>query len=341
MEVYGRFCGRTESWRKVQPSTSVNLLYIRGTTHQLSVYQRYLSSTSVNFPWGRWNFHQVFVRQQDLKSSSVNIPCSRRLLSTCVNFLCGCRTYRQLTVQPRDHSPTFHASEGPSINFPYVCWCSNNFRQLSVHPKDYPSNFCVSTEHCVIFSNHYVRPQGLPSTSVNFCTFLAPSVNIPCDHGSIYQLSSTLRASTGPSVNFCQLSLSPRDIPSTSVKFPWFWEINIFCIRGTFCQYLSTFCASTVPSINFRQLFMTPVDLPSAFLASAGPVYFPPLLGSSSSSTEIPIPNSWNILLLFLLFLLLSSSSSSAVMNFLELKENSSFILIPLITKAFKQFSIL
>ena len=163
------------------------------------------------------------MRQQDLQSSSVNIPCSRRLPSTCVNFSCGCGTYGQLSLQPRDHSPTFRASEGPSINFPYVWGRSINFCQFSVHPRYYPSNFCVSAEHCFIFSKHFVRPQGLPSTSVNFCTFSAPSVNIPCDHGSICQLSSTFHAAADitstflapaqPSVNFHQLSVRPRDLP--------------------------------------------------------------------------------------------------------------------------------
>ena len=179
--------------------------------------------TSDNFLCARGSFHQVFVRQQHLQSPFVNIPCSRGLPSACVNLLCGCGTYRQLSLQVRDHLPTFRASEGLSINFPYVWRRSINFHQLSVHPRDYLSNFCVSAEHCVIFSKHFVRPQGFPSTSVKFCTFSAPSGKISCDHGSICQILSTFHASADikstflapaqPSVNFHQLSVRLRDLP--------------------------------------------------------------------------------------------------------------------------------
>ena len=203
--------------------------------------------TSDNFQCGRGSFRQVFVHHQDLQSSSVNIPCSRGLPSTCVNFSSGRGTYRQLSVQPRDHSPTFRASEGPSINFPYVWGRSINFRQLSVHPRDYPSNFCVSVEHCVIFSKHFVRPRGLTSTSVNFSTFSAPSVNIPCDRGTFCHLQSTFCAVVGLSANFCQLSVRLRDLPSTfhaAADIP------------------STFFAPAHPSVNFHQLSVHPRDLP-------------------------------------------------------------------------------
>ena len=132
------------------------------------------------------------------------------------------------------------------MNFPYVRGRSINFRQLSMHPRDYPSNFCVPAEHCVIFSKHSVRLRGLPSTSVNFYTFSAPPVNIPCDretfshflcgHGSISQLLSTVRASAGPFVNF----------PCSCGHY-----VNFHCTRTTFHQLPSTFCASERPSVNF------------------------------------------------------------------------------------------
>ena len=133
------------------PSTFVNFASVNETFHQLSVCPQNLLSTSINILSVRGkhfvrkldlplNFRQLsvwprvllssFVHQQDLQSSSVNIPCSRGLPSTCVNFSSGRGTYRQLSVQPRDHSPTFRASEGPSINFPYVWGRSINFRQL-------------------------------------------------------------------------------------------------------------------------------------------------------------------------------------------------------------------
>ena len=190
---------------------------------------------------------QVFVRQQDLQLSSVNIPCSRGLPSTCVNFLCGRGTYHQLSVHPRDLSPTFCASEGPFINFPYVTGRSINFCQLSVHLRDYPSNFCVSAEHYVIFSKHSVRPQDLPSTSVNFCTFSAPTGNIPCDRGTFRHLQSTFCAVVGLSANFCQLSVHLWDLPSTF---------------HAAADITSTFLAPAQPSVNFHQLSVRPRDLP-------------------------------------------------------------------------------
>ena len=66
---------------------------------------------------------------------------------------------------------------------------------------------------------------------------------------------------------------------------------------------------------------------------------FSPLLGSSNGATGFTTPKSGNLLLWSLLFPLLSSSSTSAVLKFLELKKNSSFILVPLITREFKLFS--
>ena len=134
------------------------------------------------------------------------------LLSTCVNFSCCCGTYRQLSVHPRDLSPTSRASEGPFINFSYIRGRSINFRQLFVRPRNYPTNICVSAEHCVIFSKHSMRPQGLPSTCVNFpCIrvssvylhqlFVRPCVRVSCYHSlRLQDLLSMFRATSGRSV---------------------------------------------------------------------------------------------------------------------------------------------
>ena len=160
----------------------------------------------------------------------------------------------------------------------------------------------------------------------------------------------------GLSDNFRQLCLSPQDLPSTSVKFSWFhrnfcqhflhpWDllstsVNFPCICRAYRKLPSTYREAAGPPANFPYVRLTfcqhslrPQDLSTSF-------NFPLLLGSSSSSTEIPTPNSWNIFVWFLspLFPLLSSLSSSAVLNFLELKKISSFSLVPWITQEFKQF---
>ena len=127
------------------------------------------------------------------------------------------------------------------------------FCLLSVHPRDYLSNFCVSAEHCVIFSKHYVRPRDLPSTSVNFCTFSAPSVNIPCDRGTFRHLQSTFCAVVGLSANFRQLFVHLRDLPST--------------FHAT-ADITSTFLAPAQPSVNFHQFSVRPRDLPWTFAIS-------------------------------------------------------------------------
>ena len=117
---------------------------------------------------------------------------------------------------------------------------------------------------------------------------------------------------------FCQLSVHPWDILSTSVNFP--------CVHSTFHQLLSTFCATAGSSVNnlygcrtyrqhqsilhehagltvnLRQLIVMPGDFPSGQLTfrqvSLCPrdlstsFHFPVLLDSSSSSTEFPTLNS-------------------------------------------------
>ena len=207
---------------------------ISETFHQLSVRPQDLPSTSMNILSVRGkhfvrkldlplNFRQILVWLRVLPSSfcassgpSVIFRKHSVQPRTSVNLhqlLRDRRIYRQLSVHPQHLSQTFRAFEGTSMNFPYVRGGFINFRQLSMHPRDYPSNFCVSAEHCVIFSKHSVQPWGLPSTSANFCTFSAPSISIQCDRGSFRHIQSTFCAVVGLSATFCQLSVRPRDLP--------------------------------------------------------------------------------------------------------------------------------
>ena len=124
-------------------------------------------------------------------------------MSTCVNIACGWEIFRQFFVQPGDLPPT-------SVNFP----CDQEvFSQL-------PSNFHAASRSpptsvnlpCCweIFRQLFMRPVGLPITSGNFS----------CDSATFRELPSTFLASRRPSVQFCQLSVQQRELPSKSVNFP-------------------------------------------------------------------------------------------------------------------------
>ena len=166
--------------------------------------------------------------------------------------------FRQLSVHPRDHA-----------SFSYVS-------QLSVRSWYLPSRLvnspCICGTLCQL-SSTFCASMGPPKT---ICAAARPSVNFSQLSVWPWDLLSTFRASTRPSVNFLhvrgifhQLSVQPRDLPST-----------FFCDRGTFRQPQSTFHASVGPSVNFpcgcgifvnipcgwrtiRQLFLRPQHSPS------------------------------------------------------------------------------
>ena len=114
------------------------------------------------------------------------------------------QSIRQLSVHLHDLTSTYCASSGntiKSVNLLYVretilklSALSVNFRQLAVHPQDLPSTFCVSAEIFVNFHQLSVRPQDIPSI---FHASVGPSKNV------LY--------TTGPSVNFSQLSARSQD----------------------------------------------------------------------------------------------------------------------------------
>ena len=166
------------------PTTSVKLLCIQGTIHQLSVHQQDLPSMSVNFPCGRRNFHklsvhlwdlsspfpisvgpsvnlcQLSVRPWDLPSTSVNFlcirgtihqsfVCQRNIVSSSVNILGGRVTFRLLPS-------TFHVSVHPSF-------------LLAFHvATGLLSTFFASAGCSVYLGQLSVHQRGLPATSINF-----------------------------------------------------------------------------------------------------------------------------------------------------------------------------
>ena len=94
-------------------------------------------------------------------------------------------------------------------------------------------------------------------------------MNFPSGRDTFGQLLSNFFAAGIPSLNFCNLSVQPGDLLSTSVNFPC--SQNIFChlstwtgdlpstsvnfssVRETFRQFPLTFLRFF---LNFRQLFM-------------------------------------------------------------------------------------
>ena len=120
------------------------------------------------------------------------------------------------------------------------------------------------------------------------------SVIIPCNRGTFHPIPSTyvkmmcpldhqktFCVATGPSINFRQSSVHPRDnlltifaSTGTSVNF-----VNFLCCRRNFrklsvhpCDLPSTFSTSTGPSINLCRLSVYLRDHRSTFCASARPI---------------------------------------------------------------------
>ena len=215
----------------------------------------------------------------------------RDLPSTSVNFPCGCRNFRKLSVHPWDLLSTFPTSAGPSVN---LCQLSVHLRDhssTSVHQSDIPSipsNFRASAGLSVNFRQLSLRPQDLPPpSSNNLCicgtfrkcsvyllNFLSISGNFPCSCGTFRQLSLRLRHIpkscfsflcgretfrnfqyvAGSSVNFLSGHGSSGDFHPLSVQPRDFLStsVNSLCGRGTVHKLLSLFRAAEGPSINVR-----------------------------------------------------------------------------------------
>ena len=137
-------------------ASSINILCIRGTFHQLSVRPRKLSSTSVNFPCSRGTFCQHSMRPQVLPSTfcastgpSVNFPCIRvifhqlsvrqnDLSSICINFPCDLGKFRKFSVRLWVLPKTFHAATGSFVNFRASVDLLSTFRATTGPSVKYP-----------------------------------------------------------------------------------------------------------------------------------------------------------------------------------------------------------
>ena len=179
---------------------SVNFLYYCASMHSVSLCQLYacpqdhLSIFRVS-EGHSVNFHQFSMRPRVYLSNFVSAE----------HFV----IFSKLSVHPHYLPSNFRATAGPSVNFLCVC---TTFRQLpsSFHVSAGPyvnliSTFRASEESSVIF-------RALTVPSVNF-------VNFPWLCGTIRQLPSNFRGSTGSSVNipcicgtFHELSMRPRDL---------------------------------------------------------------------------------------------------------------------------------
>ena len=215
------------------------------------------------------NFHQLSVQPQDL-------------LPTCVNSLFVSWTFRHLPL-------TICTSIGPSKNIPCTRW---TFRQLQATFRAVAGPSGNSQCGCGTF----------PQVASTFRAAVVPSATFRAVTGSSVNFLSGHRSS----VNFHQLSVPPRDFPSTSVNSPCghrpsvnfrqisvllqdlcllllncrssgFRQLSLLPCFHAFCQLTSTlrvssgpstFCASEGHSVNFSQLSVRPRDLPPTFSAA-------------------------------------------------------------------------
>ena len=244
------------------PSTSVYFPCVPRTIRQLSVHQQDLLSTSAHFPCGCGSFCQIPSTFCSCGGHSVIIQCVRGTFhpipSTSVKVLClwdlqktfrvatgHSVNFRQPSVRPRNNLLKFCASVGPSVKVCAFPCSRRNFRRLSVHLWDLLSTFPTSTGPSINFCHLSVHLRDHPSTFfvIFLCVlriFIQLSVghfiNFPCVCGTFI---NTIRASAGPSVNLCQLSVHPWDLPSTfrvSVEI-LSTSINFSCTRRILRQH--------------------------------------------------------------------------------------------------------
>ena len=198
-------------------------------------------------------FHKYSVRLRDLPSTCVNFSCIRAS-EIPVNIPCGC---------------------GPFGNFPCI---HRTFRLLVL-------TFCASARSSVNFSCGHGAFHKL-QVSMHLQYFLSCSVYSLLIRRTIRPLSirprnfsSNIRTSAGPSVNFHQLSVHLRDLPSTCVTNLGICGTSqkILCGYWSFRQLQSTFRAVTKPFVNFpfihesfSQLSMPSWGLRLTFRVSTG-----------------------------------------------------------------------
>ena len=168
-------------------STSVNFSCIRETILKLSVLLLDFLSTSVNLLCICGTFRQLFVHPRDLTFLFIH-GIFRQLLSTFMRRV----TFHQLL-------PTFHVSTGPSINFPYVRGLSINFPGGRRTFRQLLSTFCAFVGP---FAQLSVWQRERPST---FCASAGPSINCREYFVRPQKLPEIFHASARPSVNFRQL----------------------------------------------------------------------------------------------------------------------------------------
>ena len=201
------------------------------------------------------------MQKRDLPSASVNFSfvhvtfgqlfvLQQDILSTSFNSLCVRGTFHQLFVHPRALALTsvnFLCVRGTFQKVPFGCWTV-----CQLH-----STFCVVTRS---------------------------SINFSYNHETICQ-RTVLRTHGNVRSTFCQLSIRPRDIPSSFVSFSCDRVIilqysvhqqnlpstsdNFRSIHETCCQLSvhrfelpSSFRASAGHSVNFHDIFMCPRNLP-------------------------------------------------------------------------------
>ena len=179
-----------------------------------------------------FDFRQIFAPLGEHPSTSVNFTCALETRQLLSNVLAAGRV-------------------------------SVNFCQLSVLPGEILSTYVKFLCGQKTFCQLSMRLGGFPSIFVKF----------PCGREIFRQHSLTFRAAGRLSVNFhqllcgqktfCEPSMRPGDLPSTSLTF--------LCGQETFLQISSPFRAASRLSVNFRQPSSLTEELQSTFLMAGRP----------------------------------------------------------------------
>ena len=224
---------------------------------------------SVIIPCNRGTFHPI-------PSTSVKIMCLWELLKTFCVATGPSVNFRQPSVRPRDNLLSICASAGTSVQFVNFLCDRRNLRKPSVHPCDLPSTFPTSAGPSINLCRLSVYLRDHQSA---ICASAGPCVNFQCVCRICIKLSAYSRDLPSTSVNilcirgpFCQLSVHPWDLPST-FRAPTGPSVNIPYGSGIFRLLLSTFCVSVGHSMKLpcvrgtsHQLSVLQRDLPSIFI---------------------------------------------------------------------------
>ena len=152
------------------PSTSAHFPCGCGSFREIPSTFHLCAGHFVIIPCDCRTFHSI-------PSTSVKIMCLWDLLKTFCEATGPSVNYCQPSVRPRHNLLTICALAVTSVNIVNFLCGRRNFRKLSVHPCDLPSTFPTSAGPSINLYRHSVNLRDHPST---FFASLGPFINFPC-----------------------------------------------------------------------------------------------------------------------------------------------------------------